>query len=190
MNLIIRNTLIFSSFCFLTFSCNRTKKEENITTENYLIVNNADRKDKNSLIGNQLMKTESLGELKLGLVPKEITELIGKHEEKTVLEYFGHAGTYHEWKYKKKGILLTFVNELDSIPIVNRIEISEPCKLKTKKNIGIGSKIENVQIVYRNKIDTTKSDAKAIVVGTVLGGIIFEFENKKVKTIIIGPIAE
>ena len=190
MNLIIRNILIFSSICFFAFSCNKTKKEEYITTDNYLIVNNADRKDKNSLIGKQLMKTESLGELKLGLVIEEVNELIGKNEEKTVSEYFGHAGTYHEWKYTKKGILLTFVNELDSIPILSRIEISEPCKLKTKKNIGIGSRIENVQIAYNNKVDTTKSDAKAIMAGTVLGGIIFKFENKKVKTIIIGPIAE
>ena len=190
MNLIIRNILIFSSICFLIFSCNRTTKEEYVATDNYLIINNADRKDKNSLIGKQLMKTESLGELKLGLAPKEITELIGKHEEKAISEYFGYGGTYHEWKYTKKGILLTFLNESDSIPIVSRIEISEPCKLKTKKNIGIGSKIENVQIAYRNEIDKTKSDAKAIVAGTVLGGIIFRLENKKVRTIIIGPIAE
>lgn len=189
MNKITRNILTFSCIFFLTLSCKSTKTVENQTTNDFSMINNGDRKDKYSIIGKQLIKTESLGKLKLGLKQKNITELIGEHEEKTTLEYFGYGGTYHEWKYTKKGILLTFVKELDSTPVVFRIEISQPCELKTKRDIGIGSKIEDVQIAYSNEIDTTKSDAKAIVAGTVLNGIIFEFENKKVKTIIIGPIA-
>lgn len=190
MNNSTRNLLTFCFIFFLALSCKSTKKEERKMSNDFLIINNADRKDKFSIIGNKLMKTESLGELKLNLGTKKIKELLGKPDEKGNPEIWGSDSEFHQdWKYNKKGIELNFVGEFDSTRFISRIKIFEPCELKTKKNIGIGCKYEDVQSAYRNEIDTSKSNINAIVAGTVLGGIIFEFESKKVKSIIIGAIA-
>ena len=70
------------------------------------------------------------------------------------------------------------------------ITITEPCEFKTTRNIGIGSNMEEVQTAYRQEINAKSSNTETIIAGTVYGGIIFNFENKKVKSIFIGASAE
>ncbi len=75
-------------------------------------------------------------------------------------------------------------------PKINSILISEPCTLKTKKQIGIGDSQQAVKAAYADFIDKESSDATTIVAGTVYGGLLFTLEGEKVKTIFIGASAE
>ncbi len=70
------------------------------------------------------------------------------------------------------------------------ISITNPCQFKTKKSIGIGNTYDEVKTTYAQEIDTTASDENVVTVGSLYGGIIFEFENKKVAKIFVGAAAE
>lgn len=197
MNKVIRNLLIFSSICLLTLSCKNTKTEEKnkqtiVQDSIVAIENNTDKdSDKQSDSGFELMRTESLGELKLELGTTKIIELFGEPEEKTKPEIWEVDGEYRQdWKYSTKGIELTLKGEFDSTRTVEMITIKKPCELKTKKQIGIGSEYEKVQSAYMNKIDKSASNTQTLVVGSIYGGLIFNFEDKKVKSIFIGASAE
>lgn len=47
-----------------------------------------------------------------------------------------------------------------------------------------------MKTTYAQEIDTTASDENVVTVGSLYGGIIFEFENKKVAKIFVGAAAE
>jgi hypothetical protein len=70
------------------------------------------------------------------------------------------------------------------------ITINPPCKFKTQKGIGIDSDYKNVETAYQKYIDIKSSNENEIVAGSIYGGIIFRFENQKVKSIFIGAAAE
>jgi len=178
-------------------SCKNTKTEEkykptNVQDSTVVTKNNTDNDvDKQSDNGFELMRTESLGELKLELGTTKIEQLFGEPELKTKSEIWEVDGEYRQdWKYPTKGIELTLKGEFDSTRIVEMITIKKPCELKTKKLIGIGSEYEKVQSAYKDKIDKSASNTETLVVGSVYGGLIFNFENKKVKSIFIGASAE
>ena len=197
MNNITRNLLTFSCICLLTLSCKNSKTEEKyklksdhdstVVTENNINI----EADKQSESGFELLRTESLGKLKLELGTRKIKKLFGEPEEKTKSEIWEVDGEYHQdWKYRTKGIELNFKGKSDSTRTVEMITIIKPCELKTKKLIGIGSEYDKVQSAYLNNIDQSASNAETIVVGTVYGGLVFNFENNKVTSIFIGASAE
>jgi hypothetical protein len=142
-------------------------------------------------IGFELIEKESLGEIKLGLSSIQVIELLGKPDKKTKPALWGADGEYHQtWSYTKKGIELDLIGENETKLTINMITITKPCNLKTKRLIGIGSDIENVRTVYNEEIDPLIPYEKSIVAGSIYGGIIFEIENNKVKSIFIGAAAE
>lgn len=51
-------------------------------------------------------------------------------------------------------------------------------------------KYEKVQAAYKDKIDKSALNPETLVVGSIYGGLIFNFENKTVKSIFIGASAE
>jgi hypothetical protein len=178
-------------------SCKNTKSEEknkptNVQDSTVVTENKTDiESDKQSDSGFELMRTESLGELKLELGATKIKKLFGEPEQKTKSEIWEVDGEYRQdWKYPTKGIELTLKGEFDSTRTVEMITIRKPCELKTKKQIGIGSEYDKVQSAYNDKIDKTESNTETLVVGSVYGGLIFSFEDKKVKSIFIGASAE
>jgi len=195
MNNITRNILTFSCIFLMALSCKNSKTEEknkqtNVQNPSVKTINNT-KEDELSEIGFELMKNESFGELKLELGTKKIKDLIGEPEEKTKSEIWEVDGEYHQdWKYRTKGIELNFKGKSDSTRTVEMITIIKPCELKTKKLIGIGSEYDKVQSAYLNNIDQSASNAETIVVGTVYGGLVFNFENNKVTSIFIGASAE
>ena len=71
MNKITRNLLTFICICLLTLSCKNAKTEEKnkptiVQDSTIVTVNNNEKDaDKQSDVGFELMRTESLGELKL-----------------------------------------------------------------------------------------------------------------------------
>ena len=193
MNKVIRNIMILSCICLLTLSCkNATTEEKNkptIVQDSTVATVNSTDKQLDS--GFELMRTESLGELKLELGTTKIKKLFGEPEEKTKPEIWEVDGEYRQdWKYPTKGIELTLKGEFDSTRTVEMITIKKPCELKTKKQIGIGSEYEKVRIAYKDKIDKSASNTETLVVGSIYGGLIFNFEDKKVKSIFIGASAE
>lgn len=142
-------------------------------------------------IGYDLMKNEKIGELKLGLKANKIIELLGKPEDKSKLELWGADDSYHqEWNYKSKGISFDFIGKTEEEQEVNMITISEPCKLKTSKQIALGNSLEDVKKAYVESIDTSWSDNENVVAGSIYGGVMFTFENNVLKTIFIGASAE
>jgi len=127
----------------------------------------------------------------LNLESKKVIEFLGEPDEKTKAELWGADGAYHQqWTYLKKGIELDIIGELNNNLRVNLITVSEPCKLKTKRNIGVGSSFEDVQNVYKYEINPTISNAEIIVAGTFYGGVVFRFVDNKVQSIFIGASAE
>jgi hypothetical protein len=194
MNTKLGNSFTLCCFLLIWFSCNyqnpgndriSLKKGDSVPQPEVLESKKLDE------LGFELMKNESIGEIRLGIEQNKILKLLGEPDYKSNSELWGADGEYHqEWKYQKKGINLGFVLTADSSNIVDMITILEPCTLKTKRNIGIGNSIEDVQIAYKQVIDFKSSNNKTIIAGTVYGGMIFSIENKIVKSIFIGAEAE
>lgn len=190
---IIINSIALTSISFIVFSCTDLKPAEekaSLKTEDTTLTTKT-AKEEQSEIGFELMKNESVGEIKLGLGIKKVIEILGEPTEKTKAELWEADGERHQqWKYSNKGIELNLIGESDTSLTVNMITINEVCKLKTKRNIGIGSSFEEVQAAYKDVIDQASSTEEIIVAGTVYGGVIFNFKHKKLKSIFIGASAE
>lgn len=140
--------------------------------------------------GFKLMDRETVGGLKRGMTDKSVVSLLGEAQEKTEILVWGADGLKHQtWKYEAKGIELDLTGEQGSQK-VNMIHIRRPCELKTSRDIGIGSKKEDVEKKYRSEIGKEYSNETAIVAGTVYGGIIFEIKDGLVESIFIGAAAE
>jgi hypothetical protein len=190
---IIRNNIALSILVMILFSCgnqDRTNEKKDPLVKDTANPITAGS-EKLLETGFKLVENESLGNLKNGLSLKKLVESIGNPEGKSKLEIFGADGLYHqEWKYPKKGIVLDMAGESEPSLVVNTITISEPCELKTKRNIGIGSPKEAVQSSYKDEIDPSSLNTESILAGTVFGGIQFRLEKNKVKSIFIGAAAE
>jgi len=142
-------------------------------------------------MGFYLEKNESFGEIKTGLEKKALLKLMGKPDDTTNVEMWAADGAYHQtWDYTKQGIKLDMIGKPDSIPFISMITVTQPCTLKTKKSIGIGSNMQEVITAYKEAIDTATIQTEVILAGTVYGGIQFGIEHKKVKSIFIGASAE
>ncbi|MCE9540176.1 MAG: hypothetical protein K8R85_13315, partial [Bacteroidetes bacterium] len=140
-------------------------------------------------IGFELLKSESIGELKIGLNTLKTKELIGEPVERSKAEKWEADGEIHQnWLYTKDGITLEMIGEGEQL--INSISIIAPCKFKTKKQIGIGSSKEDVLKAYNIAIDGSSGESDNIIVGTVYGGLMFNFENEKVTSVFIGSSAE
>jgi hypothetical protein len=142
----------------------------------------------------QLKQTDlnQIGSLSLGMSALAVEKELGKPTSKTKAEEWGADGLLHQdWEYPVKGISLNMSSENDSTAMeVFSISITEPCTFKTKKNIGIGNSYTEVMAAYENEIDTGSSDENVVVIGSLYGGIIFEFTNKKITKIFLGAAAE
>jgi len=190
---IVRSYITLTAISFIIFSCTDSKSDEGKTllkTKDTTITNKPIQ-EKTGEAGFELMKNESVGELKLGLGIKKVIEIIGKPNEKTKAELWEADGEHHQkWKYSDKGIELDFIGEFDTSLTINMIAVNKACELKTKRNIGIGNSYEEVKAAYKDVIDQASLTEEIIVAGTVYGGLIFNFENKKLKSIFIGASAE
>lgn len=143
--------------------------------------------------GWDLMARESLGEwLKIGLTETEILTRLGTPSEKKEDLFWGAIGMYvQKWEYGDRGIRLQMQSEQPGEPKqVLSIVITEPCELKTNAGMGIGSSKEEVVQAYRHYQDPySHPESESFVAGTAYGGLIFSFENNRVKEIFIGVAA-
>lgn len=201
--------LVFFTFLLLCMSCGEKKVQrpqviknaepnppKEISTENEDddLLNEAPAinptKDFGSL-GMDLLEKESIGNFKLGMAGEAVEKIIGPAEKKTAWEFWGADAAHHqEWTYQKLGLGLGMVKEEDQKISLERIMISAPSKLKTKRGIRIGSSRAEVLKIYQSEIETPNQD-DMLLAGSIYGGLLFYFdEDHKVNEIQIGAFAE
>lgn len=189
------------SVCILWYSCNyatvdKTTDGDSLTTatadtalEVIPEVSDALPEKNDDEIGFELLKSEGIGGLKIGLNTLKTKEFIGDPAERSKAEKWEADGEVHQdWLYTKEGITLEMIGEGEQL--INSISIIAPCKFKTKKQIGIGSSKEEVLKAYNIAMDRSSGESDNITVGTVYGGLMFNFENEKVNSIFFGASAE
>jgi hypothetical protein len=139
----------------------------------------------------ELMDKENIGEIRLHKNYNEIVETYGEPNEISEPSFSDVDGEYYlSADYPEKGIFLVFLIKNDSVKEVATIEIKKPSELKTSKQIGIGNNYEEVKNAYKELFNSEFSDAETIVIGSIYGGIIFNFMDNKVERIYIGASAE
>ncbi len=137
--------------------------------------------------GLDLMKTETAGELRIGMRYEKVTEYMGGPGKITEPEMSQADGSLcQSVDYPDNGVHLVFNIESDSVRRISNILVIEPCQLKTSRQIGIGSNFDDVRKAYSEVINPELSDSTEIVAGTSYGGVVFDFRNNKVRTIYIG----
>ena len=142
-------------------------------------------------LGNELMHHESLGPLKLGLNIKDLLQILGHPSKESLPDVYQADGRKHKiLSYNKDGVELNLVQGEDSIFSICNITIVYPCKFKTQNGIEIGSDYDNVMKAYQNYIDRKKVFDDEIVAGSIYGGIVFKFKNRKIISVFIGAAAE
>ena len=141
----------------------------------------------------KFLKSEQLGSLKLGLGEKDVLKLLGKPKKKGSLLLQEADGTWvQEWEYPTEGLsLLMSAGKKAGAKAISSIKASAPCTLATKAGIKIGSAAAAVAKAYAHHLDKENPPtAGHLVVGTIYGGIIFDFDKGKVISIFIGAAAE
>jgi len=99
-------------------------------------------------------------------------------------------GLYHQyWTYTQIGISLDIVGKEDERQTVSRITVTEPCTFKTKRNIGIGSRIDELEQPTSQKL-ILHLQVQVHYPLHSLRRSYFSIENKKVNQIFIGVAAE
>ena len=183
----------------LTISCGNKKsnqdnnKTQSVTSE--LIdrngINESDSSEmffKKSL---ELMDKENIGEIRLNKNYNEIVESYGEPNEISEPSFSDVDGEYYfSADYPEKGIFLVFLIKNESVKKVATIEIKKPSELKTSRQIGIGSNYEEVKNAYKELFNSEFSDTETIIIGSIYGGIVFNFKDNKVERIYIGASAE
>jgi len=130
--------------------------------------------------------------MKLGLDQETIINRLGEPEAKGKDEEWGALGTIVQQKnYPTKGISLEMESDKENEKKhVLMITLNAPATGKTSGLISIGSKKEDVQKAYSDRINPEFSDDESIVVESIFGGVIFTIENNVVTQIFIGAAAE
>ena len=189
------NIFIIVSFTFLLFYCSHSIPKQVQQNAKNSLVNDSSKNSESvidySMLGSELMQNEKLDQLKIGLNAKDLSPILGSPSEESQPELWGADGLYHKTaKYSKEGVELDLIQNADSGFSVNMIKINAPCRFKTLKGIGINSDFHSVKFAYAQYIDNKEINENQIVAGSVYGGVIFTFENQKVKSIFIGASAE
>lgn len=138
-----------------------------------------------------VMKKERIGPLQYGMTQKTVQKVVGRAVKKGKRELAECCGYYVEWKFSD-GLSLTF--DADEKPYtIDRIQIESPSKLRTKRDIGIGSSRNDVNREYGCVHDGENSDRDNpdfFTAGSVYGGVGFAFVKGKVTEITVGAFAE
>ena len=185
------------AFCALAYGCNTHTSGTTTATDSLhnahdtlATIENADQStEQNQEIGEKLLKNESFGPIALGLSAAKTKEALGTPDETSKAEEWEADGeTHQQWTYQQQGVILDMIGNEEQV--INTISITSPCTLKTKRNIGIGSTVEDVKTAYDDVIDKSFIESEMIIAGTFYGGLIFKIENDKVTSISAGAVAE
>jgi hypothetical protein len=140
-----------------------------------------------------MLRAERLGGLRLGLPEMDVLKLLGSPATRGELVFQEADGNYvQDWHYPDKGIeLLMSAGEKKSVKTIANITASAPCTFATRKGIKIGDAKSAARKAYAEHVDReTRADPGILVVGSIYGGIIFNFTEGKVSRIFFGAAAE
>ena len=140
-----------------------------------------------------MLRAESLGKVRLGLPEKDVVKLLGSPATRGELMLQEADGNYvQDWHYPDKGIELVMRAgpKKSGGKTIGAITASAPCTFATKKGIKIGDAENAARNAYAEHVDRETSDTGTLVVGSLYGGIIFNFTDGKVSRIFFGAAAE
>jgi hypothetical protein len=140
-----------------------------------------------------MLKAEGLGELRLDLPEKAVLKLLGPPAKRGALVFQEADGNYvQDWHYPDKGIdlLMSAGEKKSGAKTIANITASAPCTFATRKGIKIGDAESVARKAYAEHADREMSDPDTLVVGSIYGGIIFNFTKGKVNRIFFGAAAE
>ena len=141
-----------------------------------------------------MLRTESLGGLRLGLPEKDVLKLLGPPTKRSALVIQEADGNYvQDWHYPQKGIDLQMSagGKKSGAKTVASITALAPCMFATKKGIKIGDAESAARKAYAAYADRESGNEPGVfVVGSIYGGIIFNFTAGKVSKIFFGAAAE
>ena len=140
-----------------------------------------------------MLRAESLGKLRLGLPEKDVVKLLGSPSTRGELLFQEADGNYvQNWHYPDKGIELWMSagGRKSGEKKIAAITASAPCTFATKKGIKIGDAESAARNAYAEHVDRETSAPGTLVVGSIYGGIIFNFTDGKVSRIFFGAAAE
>lgn len=142
-------------------------------------------------IGFKLMDSETIGVVKRRMAFENVKALLGEPDTISSVDTSEiDGGFYQSIEYLKLGVSIVISAHPDSVKKVENIFINEPCILKTSKQIGIGSSLDEVKKAYGVSINPGSYSEDYLIAGSVYGGIVFNFENLKVKSIYLGISAD
>lgn len=136
------------------------------------------------LEGYDLMESESLGELRLGMTSSEVEAVLGEPLERSEPEYWEADGLTHtRWIYD--GAELSFaVDQLETVAV------TAPFNGATAAGIRIGSSETEVREAYEGLVDEEMSTSETVVAGSVYAGLRFTLSEGSVQGIVLGSSAE
>lgn len=140
-----------------------------------------------------LMRRESLGGLTLGMSGAELAAALGEPDAKGEQQQWDADGAFHvDWNYPSRGFSFDMTSESADGPTrVSGISVRAPAEERTRFGIGIGSDRAALMNAYGACRDPdTEANDEGLVAGSIYGGVMFELENGRVKSIFIGAAAE
>lgn len=140
-----------------------------------------------------LLETERLGELRVGLPAEELRKVVSCELKKGDEVYEDATGEHvQSWDSETCGVELSMASEQAGGPkVVRAVTITAPSTLKTLRGIGIGSSEADVVSAYRDLRDDGASvKGESFVAGSIYGGLIFELHDGKVASVFLGAAAE
>ena len=144
-------------------------------------------------VAEAMLRAERLGGLRLGLPEKEVLKLLGSPATRGKLVFQEADGNYvQDWHYPDKGIelLMSAGEKKSGVKTIANMTASAPCTFATRKGIKIGDAESAARKAYAEHVDRESSDPGTLVVGSIYGGIIFDFTKGKVSRIFFGAAAE
>jgi hypothetical protein len=141
-----------------------------------------------------MLRSESLGGLRLGLPGKDVLKLLGPPAKRGELVFQEADGNYvQDWHYPDKGIelLMSAGEKKSGVKTIANITASASCTFATGKGIRIGDAESAARKAYAEHVDReTRAAPGILVVGSIYGVIIFNFTKGKVSRIFFGAAAE
>lgn len=137
---------------------------------------------------------ETFGDIKIGQPLSQASVFLGDPDsKKDPVEWAADGLMHQDMTWKAKGLILNVAYEKTDptkTSIIYTITATAPCSYKTRAGFGIGSTYAEVEAAYKKDIDPEATDKTQITVGSIYGGIIFNFKNNKAERVFLGAEAE
>jgi hypothetical protein len=140
-----------------------------------------------------------VGDLVLGAGADAVVAALGEPASKGEVEEWAATGDFvSTWAWPAQGLSLDMAaTSADGAPTLHSITVTPPSTLATKRGIGIGSSRADTRAAYQEYLGAAHvqdeplvDDAEHLIVGSVYGGIFFDFADDKVTRIFVGAGAE